>query len=528
MSNFDQKLSELTKQEKEAQAAKFILINEGLSSKDPEELVKAVQTMGEIKVAPTQGQDPKSYFFDPMFYTHMGYKDKPIDLGYTTLRRMAKAPIIKSIIETRIEQVGAFSDVPADKYSTGFLIRKKGTEKGYKPSRADKREITRITDFMLNCGNLDNKWTGDDFSSFLRKITDDSLILDQMTFENVRTRRGELVQINATDGATFRFADHRDENLTKIKKNGHLTAYVQLYQSRVIQEFYPWELCFGLRNPSTNIYSNGYGNSELEDLIQVVTSMLYADQYNRNIFTHSSIPKGIIMLKGGAGSIPQSQIEAFRTQWIASMMGAENAHKTPVLNGEGMEYVDLQKTNREMEYAKYQEYLIKLACAIFKIDPSEIGFPMAGASETSAFGGSTGNSEKLKYSKDKGLKPLLKFIQNKLNKYVVSELNPEFELVFVGMDIDSPEKEQDMDIKAIQNYETFNEVRARRDLPSIEGGDIIGNPVFMQGKSMQAMGGEESNDAVDQMDQDKNPFTKSKNPLMDDFNSFITDLNKSK
>lgn len=527
MSKFIKEYKDLEELEKMVQIEKNLLIEKGLSSHDPSTIIKAQEIFGNLKSK--ENPEAKSYFNDPMFLMQsMGYKDKPISLTYDTLRRMRRAPIVKAAIETRIEQIGAYADIPTDKYSTGFLIRKKGADKSFRPSRNDKREIVRITDFILNCGNENNSWTGDDFSSFLRKFADDSITLDQGTFEVIRSRKKEVVQYVATDGASYRIADHRiQDNSSKII-NGYNTAYVQLYQSRPVAEFYPWELCFALRNPSTNIYSNGYGNSELEDLIHTVTAMLYADQYNRNIFTHSSIPKGIVMLKGSNGSIPQHQIEAFRSQWMASMLGAENAHKTPVLNGEGMEYIDLQKTNREMEYAKYQEYLIKVVCAIFKMDPSEIGFPMQGSS--SGGGGLFEGSQehKLSFSKDKGLKPILKFIQAKLNKWVVSQLNPEFELVFVGLDSDSPEKEQDMDIKAIQNYETFNEVRARRDLPPIEGGDIIGNPVFMQGKSMQAMGGEESNEAIDDMDkEEKNPFMqKSENPMVNDFCNFMNDLNK--
>ena len=40
-----------------------------------------------------------------------------------------------------------------------------------------------------------------------RKIVDDSLIYDQMTFECVRNRRGQIESFMATDASTFRMAD---------------------------------------------------------------------------------------------------------------------------------------------------------------------------------------------------------------------------------------------------------------------------------------------------------------------------------
>lgn len=35
--------------------------------------------------------------------------------------------------------------------------------------------------------------------------------------------------------------------------------------------FYPWELGYGVRNKTTNVLRNGYGCSELETLIEIVT-----------------------------------------------------------------------------------------------------------------------------------------------------------------------------------------------------------------------------------------------------------------
>jgi hypothetical protein len=515
---------------------KEMLIQKGLDSTDPGDLVKAQELYAKNLQDSQSNPNLKSYLYDPMFYAqNLGFKDKPLSLSYDTLRRMAKAPIIKSIIETRIEQVSAFSDVPANKYSTGFVIRKKGVDqKTYKPTREDKRKIKYLTDFIGEGGSNTGGWLDDDFDTFLRKYTADSLILDQATFEPIRTRKGDLVSFKATDGATFRFADHNRGFGSQIKKQGYLSQYVQLYQGRMIQEFWPWELCFAIRNPTTNIHSNGYGNSELEDLINIVTSMLFADQYNRNVFSQGSMPKGLMRVKG---NVPQAQLEQFRAQWMATMAGVQNSHKIPIVNAEEMEFIDMQKTNKEMEYAKYQEYLIKLSCAIYKIDPSEINFSMSGNSQgTSGLGGDN-HSEKIKFSREKGLKPILKFHQKKLNKYLIAPQEPEFELVFVGMEAEDAENEQDMRIKSL-NYKTFNEVRAEENLPGIEGGDVIGNPVFMQGKQMSLMGGQDSNQFMDDQD-NENPFSKkeddgknqvrkSANPIMDDFMNFMEDLKKEK
>ena len=40
----------------------------------------------------------------------------------------------------------------------------------------------------------------------------------------------------------------------------------------------------------------------------------------------------------------QEMLEGFRRQWLAQVSGVENAWKTPILQSEGLEWVDLAKT----------------------------------------------------------------------------------------------------------------------------------------------------------------------------------------
>ena len=57
--------------------------------------------------------------------------------------------------------------------------------------------------------------------------------------------------------------------------------------------FFPWELTFGIRNKSSDIFTNGYGVSELEDMVQIVTWLLFGMQYNSNFFSQGSNTKGL-------------------------------------------------------------------------------------------------------------------------------------------------------------------------------------------------------------------------------------------
>ena len=255
-----------------------------------------------------------------------------------------------------------------------------------------------------------------------------------------------------------------------------------MYQNQKVSDFYPWELCFGVRNPSTNIHANGYGCSELEEMINIVTSLLYGDEYNRRFFSQGSAPKGLLRIKGVNN---EAALQQFKQQWQSMISGVMQAWKTPVVEAD-VDWIDLQKNNRDMEYSAWTEYLIKLACAIYNIDPIEIGWDISRGERAGGLN-EANQADRLQHSKDKGLYPLLKFIQRKINKYIVEQINPDFEFVFMGLNGMTISEELDLDIKKIQNFQTLNEIREKYDLKPLDDGDIVLNSTYVQSKNQAAM-----------------------------------------
>lgn len=497
MGSYAQQLRAVEMAKQKLEAKTFRIIEKAMKSDNPGDMIAANEAAVKIAHKPVV-DNSKAILIDPLqFNSMLGYKDKPFVLSYQTLYRMSKTPIISAIIKTRKNQIADFAEPQADRYNTGFIIRKKpvdGIEQ--KMTKRDEKIANSITDFIINCGG-NSSWVNDDFDTFIRKIVEDSLVYDQMTFECVRNRRGQLESFVATDASTFRIADTAfdedfknkffdnrgaglflNNNIFNSRKmeNGYAPQYVQVYQNAVINEFYPWELCFGVRNPNTSIYSNGYGCSEMEELINIITSMLWGDEYNRRFFSQGSAPKGLLRVKGGMN---EQALQQFRQQWQAMISGVMQSWKTPVVDAD-VDWIDLQKNNRDMEYSSWMEYLIKQACAIYSIDPSEIGWDISRSGGNSGlFEGS--QAERLQHSKDKGLYPMLKFIQRKINKYIVSQINPEFEFVFMGLNGMTVEQELEHDLKKLNSFMTINEIRRKYDLPEIEDiGEVVENSVFYQ------------------------------------------------
>lgn len=473
-----------------------MLFEKQLHSPNPVDVVKAMNRYkkdslrggGSAILTGTQDfHSGKSLMIDPYGnYAQGGYLTKLFRIDPRILRNMAKTPFIKSIIETRIEQVASFGNMVDYPNETGWIIKKKGVEKNYKFSLDDEKEVNRIKEFLENTGIEEGRWAKDDFDKFLRKITRDSLVMDALTFEVVRQRNENLYEFFATDSSTFYFTDPREfENQTDAEIDGYFPTYVQVWDGQVINDYYPWELCYGVRNASSDVYQNGYGRSELEDLIQIVTWQLYGMQYTGAFFSKGSAPKGILKLQG---NVNEKRLSEFKQQWAAQVQGINNAWKTPVIEADKMEWVDLQRSNRDMEFTNWTEFLIKVSCAIYKIDPSEIGFPMSGSQN----GGKSifGEEQKMKllFSKEKGLKPLLKFIASKINTYIVQQLNANFEFSFSGLNFTDEAKELEQDIKKGQQFMGYKELRRKHNLPEdLPEGDAIFNTIYWQMKSQEAI-----------------------------------------
>lgn len=493
---------------------KDLSLDKALKSGEVNEIFKAQQYYSQLssKQQSTSKDGAKSMLLDPFDQAgSMGYFHKQTSLSFEALRGMAKTPVIRAIINTRKDQVSDFCKPQPDKYSKGFAIKKVGMEEDDDLSDNDQKMIKYLEKFIMNCGEDDVKYDRDTFVPFIKKIVEDSLVLDQTCFEIVPNRGFEPYSFLAVDGATFRIADYYSNDKVKekgVKVNGYYPFYVQIWQGQVIREFYPWELCFGIRNPTTNIHASGYGRSELEDLITTVTAMLNADKYNGNFFRHGSAPKGALLVK--KGNIDNDKIAQFKRDWNASMSGVDGAHKTPILDAESVEWLDLQKNNRDMEFSKFQEYLIKIACAVYKISPEEIGFTLQG-SNGNGLGSKEGGKQEKDASKDKGLKPLLSTIAEWINKYIIGpKTKNQFEFSFVGLEVESAQEEEDRLSKAVTTYMEINEVRKARGLKPKKGYDMILNPIIAQMRmaeqQQQQQFGEQSQQQEKEDQENTNPF----------------------
>ena len=413
----------------------------------------------------------------------------------------------KDTSETSSAEVDSFTEKEMDR-----TARKELDKRTRKKRRA-------IAEFVKHCGELkdrpfeDTRWH---FESFLRAFVQDSLIYDQAAIELIPKDaakvddRLNLHHFRPVDGSTIRFASpelkkykdrdmsngfdilYPEEELEALEERDALELdddrleenaykYVQLVKGRIQRAFTADELALGMRNPTTDIYSNGYPIPELELVMSLVSSHLHTEFYNKAYFQQGFSAKGILHIKA---NLNRSKLEALRRHWTHMVKGGRNSFQTPIMSGmEEIQWIPLTQNHSEMEFSLWLNYLIKMICAIYLIDPAEIGYGMReeGGRSGGGLSGGDNTEAKLKASQDKGFVPLMRFIERFLNTSVVDKLDPDYEFRWVGLTEENSRELIERQEKEIKFKKTVNEIREEDGLPAIAGADeLILDPVYFQ------------------------------------------------
>jgi len=428
-------------------------------------------------------EKPRGLYHDPYQVIDWGgWRERPSALTYETLRQMAyKNTVIAAIISLRANQIGQFCRPQQGKYDRGFRIIKRDRRDRRKTmTTEEQKEAMAIERMFETTGVLlpgEKAADRDSFVTFIKKGVRDILTYDQWCFEKIRDRAGRLSRVQALPSETIRPAVVDQEYLDPAERQTRV-SHVQVYEETVIAEFSPEQLTWSIMHPRSDLRVAQFGFSPIEQLVHLVTAWLYGFEYNQRFFSQGSAIKGILNVKG---AIPDRQLRAFRRMWYSQITGVTNAWRTPILNSDDIQWQSLHSTNREMEFSAWMDWLTKLTCAVFGIDPVEINFQYGNTGQSNSLA-TAGQEEKLSESKDKGLRPLMDHLADTLNRHVVWEINDDFEFSWAGLDAKSEESEREARIKEVGAYRMVDEVRADDDLPPLPDGlgQAINNATWMQ------------------------------------------------
>ena len=415
------------------------------------------------------------------FDTNPEYRDKS---SYTkgehnlhdVLKKFGSNPILNSVILTRQNQVSMYCQ-PA-RYSEkglGFQVRMRDFNK--EPGRQQKEEIKRIEEFLLNTGK-DRDIDRDSFQNFCRKIVRDTYIFDQVNFEKIFNKKtNKLEKFIAVDPSTIFYGTNAKG---EIIKGGQ--RYVQVIDKQVRAAFTSREMAMGIRNPRTDIGSSGYGLSEVEIAMRELIAFINTESFNDRFFSHGGTTRGVLQIKTGQQQ-SQRALQNFKREWKNSLSGINGSWQIPVVSAEDINFVNMTPTANDMQFEKWLNFLINIIASLYGIDPAEIGFPNKGGA-TGSKGGNTLNEsdpqKKLQQSQNKGLQPLLRFIEDLVNRHIISEYGDKYTFQFVGGDTKSATDKLNILKLETQIFKTVNEAREEQGKKPIEGGDIILDASFLQ------------------------------------------------
>jgi hypothetical protein len=145
-----------------------------------------------------------------------------------------------------------------------------------------------------------------------------------------------------------------------------------------------------------------------------------------------------------------------------------------MLGLDGVEWVPMAGGSKEMEYLNYNMHLMRAICTQFQIDPVELGLDLL-VTGGKAFASKDGNMAKVEFSRERGLYPLLMYIEDVVNRDIISAINPEYakkyKFQFEGYTDETPQTE----VALLQAEMTVN--KSMNDLLAAARKDKIKHPV---------------------------------------------------
>jgi hypothetical protein len=125
--------------------------------------------------------------------------------------------------------------------------------------------------------------------------------------------------------------------------------------------------------------------------------------------------------------------------------------------------VNLQGTNKEMEFQQWYDLQLSGIVAMFGFSMEDLGLhsqksqPLIGVD----------TSPKQESSKSLVLGDMLTFLQKHFNKILAAK-NPDYEFEFVGYEKDDPKLTLDLDKGEVESYKSLNEKRAEKGMETID------------------------------------------------------------
>lgn len=395
------------------------------------------------------------------------------------LKEYSKSIIIQAIIRVRTNQVKKLA-TPASwsPEHIGYEIFPKD-KLGQKITAKEEKRCKELENILYQTGKDYKAWR-DTFPSFITKLINDHYTYDQINIERVfeQNRSVKLNHFNITDAGTI-LIDKYPESIDKPRQ------FVQWVDGKPVNYFNEKEMTFITYWGQSDIHRKGYGFSPVESSLEHIGFHINTEQFNSRFFSQGGMVRGLLVINAdGTQQDSAAALESIRRSWMP-LQGLNGAWKIPMITAQDAKFVNMTQNSKDMEFSEWLNYIIKVICADFNIQTEEINIMNKGGA-TGRNVGSTlneGNSvkSKMQQSKDTGLEPLLRFIEQVINDQILRYLDNGYRFRFDTGDSQDEKQVLDNIQTKENNGMTINEGRKEMSLPKLSGafakfGDLPGTP----------------------------------------------------
>lgn len=347
-------------------------------------------------------------------YDFNRYQNSDIKQGamapFSYLRRLSISyPIARACINRRVRQITSLDwdiapvdDLKADSYAT---------------------EIKLIKEFFKSPAGHNTK-----FRRFVSTLIEDLLVIDAIALEKQKTYKGDLLYLLPVDPSTI---------VLRVTKQGGTPippepAYAQYINGEEVAVFTTNEMMYESLNARSY---NPYGLAPLESLLIQVQSALYGSLYNFSYFKEGNVPEGFITLPEDVASSPE-QVREWQEHFDALLAGDVRYQRRLKILPEGSEYTPAKKPE-DMSFEKFEMWLLQQTCAVFDVQPQDIGITYQVNKATA--------EEQTDIGKSRGLYPLTNFLKELFDEIIQKELGYT-ELEFVWNNLNPVDRKEEVEI----------------------------------------------------------------------------------
>jgi len=442
------------------------------------------------------------------------YKVKQRLLPDDVLKRIGiQDDLVAAICNARSNQMASFGRPQPDRFSTGYKIEPgpgvlEGLSDQEKKKLQDKISAAELK--ILSCGQT-RGWKDVDalsFGQFLHMQARNACLFGRIATEAIYSMgfdgKKKFHSFRPIDAGTiYRAAPQKEagdavrrqaRKLLEQVKNKDLEperfqddeySWVQVIAGRPVQAFTAEECLLHNFYPVTDVELDGYPLTPLDTIITAVTTHINIGNHNKLYFQSGRAARGMIVIK--SDDADDGVIKHIRQQFQASINSVGNAWRMPIFGvgtDDDIGWYPIDNSSRDMEFQYLSDTNARVILSGFQMSPEELpGYAHLSRGTNNQALSESNNEYKLEAHRDVGIRPMLAQFQNFVNAKILplidEELSKMCSFKFVGLDVETAEKEStrlQQDMAVHMNMDEVLDKVEKKPVGKEWGGQFLLNP----------------------------------------------------